>query len=172
MGSTVDGIVYPSAGDFIAPLNAHLQTLAETTQDALDGKAPSVTTSYTPTFTGLTIGNGTVSAKWVKIGAVIFDEIVITFGSTTAVTGAVIAAGLQPGSSSTPTTAFVGQATLQDSGSGYYSGVVRNASTTSIEVYAQTSNGAYVSAAALTATIPHTWATSDKIIINTVRLAA
>ena len=170
MASTASGIEYPTASDFIAPLNAHLQTLAETTQDALHSRAPATSTTYTPTFTNLTLGNGTVSAKYVKDGAIIIDQIVITFGSTTAIMGAVTIAGLQASVSATPM--IVGSVNLHDTGSAYYSGVARAASATSIEIHVQNASGTYTTLGSLSATIPHTWATGDQIIINTVRLAA
>ena len=170
MAATASGIEYPTAGDFIAPLNAHLQTLAETTQEALDDRAPAEATSYTPTFTGLTLGNGTVSAKYNKIGNVIVDEIVITFGSTTAVTGNVVIGGMQAALTNSPF--FTGFANLHDAGATYYIGIVRQESTTSVNVNAQLANATYLNVAKLSATVPHTWATNDQIIVKTVRLAA
>ena len=170
MASTASGIEYPTAGDPIAPLNGHLQTLAETTQEALDGRVPSTVTSYTPTFTGLTLGNGTVSAKYCKVGGVIVDEIVITFGSTTAVTGAVYITGMQ--AASTATGLISSTVNLHDNGNAYYAGAARQSSTTAVEVHAQTASGTYVSLASISATVPHTWAVSDQIIVKTVRLAA
>lgn len=165
MATTADGIVYPVASDFIAPLNTHLQALAESVQDAIATKV-----TYTPTFTGLTLGNGTVSATYVKNGGIIVDEIVITFGSSTAITGAVIIGGLQAANSSSAL--ISGTANLHDSGTTYYAGAVRHASTTSVEVHAQNSAGTYVALTQLSATVPHTWATGDQIIIKTVRIAA
>ena len=170
MASTASGIEYPTASDFIAPLNAHLQTLAETTQAALDGRAPATVTTYNPTFTGLTLGNGTVSAKYCKVGGVIIDEIVITFGSTTAVTGEVVISGMQASSGSNP---FIeGHVNLHDAGSTYYVGVARRHSATAITIHAQNTSSTYASVATLSATVPHTWAVSDQIIVKTVRLAA
>ena len=61
---------------------------------------------------------------------------------------------------------------LHDTGSAYYAGAARVSSATNIEIHAQTSSGAYVSLASLSATVPHTWATGDQIIVKTVRLAA
>lgn len=170
MASTASGIEYPTASDFIAPLNAHLQTLAETTQEALDGRAPAALTTYTPSFTGLTLGNGTVVAKYCKVGGVIVDQITITFGSTTAVTGTVTISGLQSSASVSPM--IVGSINFHDTGTSYYSGVARAASSTSIELMAQNSAGTYLSIGGISATVPHTWATGDQIIVNTVRLAA
>ena len=170
MASTASGIEYPTASDFIAPLNAHLQTLAETTQDALDSRAPATLTTYTPGFTGLTLGNGTVTAKYSRVGGIIVDEIVVTFGSTTAITGAVFITGMQAANS---TTAMISSTVnLHDNGSAYYAGAARVSSANNIEIHAQGAGGSYVSLASLSATVPHTWATGDQIIVNTVRLAA
>ena len=170
MATTADGIVYPIASDFIAPLNTHLQTLAESTQDALDGRAPTTLTTYTPTFTGLTLGNGTVSAKYCKVGGIIVDEIVITFGSTTVVTGNVVINGMQPSINNAPT--FCGTANLHDVGSEYYVGVVREVNSTSVEILADNASSTYLRRSVLSSTVPHTWATGDQIAFTSVRLAA
>jgi hypothetical protein len=171
MASTTSGIEYPVAGDFIAPLNAHLQTLAETTQAALDARAPQTSTTYTPTFTGLTLGNGTISAVYTKTGNVIVDKITITFGSTTAVTGDVVISDLQT-AAYTANGTVCGNALLHDSGTAYYKGSVRQASATSVQVLAESAGGSYVLLTGLTSAIPHTWAIADQIIISTVRLVA
>ena len=170
MASTASGIEYPTASDFIAPLNAHLQTLAETTQDALDARSPAAPATYTPILSGLTLGNGTVSAKSIRTGGVIVDEIVITFGSTTAVTGSVSISGLE--ASQNEVHSLVGSVNLYDNGTAYFPGMVRVLTSTSIAIYAQAVGGTYATLAGLSATIPHTWATGDQIIVNTVRLAA
>lgn len=44
---------------------------------------------YTPTITGVTIGNGTVTARYWQRGKTVVAEALITLGSTSAVTGAV-----------------------------------------------------------------------------------
>jgi hypothetical protein len=43
--------------------------------------------SYTPTWTNLTVGNGTVVAAYKQIGKTAFFRIAITFGTTTTVSG-------------------------------------------------------------------------------------
>jgi len=45
-------------------------------------------------------------------------------------------------------------------------------SATSLAIYAQNVSGTYSYQTAPSATIPHTWATGDQIIIKTARLAA
>jgi hypothetical protein len=44
-------------------------------------------TSYTPTVTGWTLGNGTVSGKWTQIGKTVHGRAKVTIGTTTVITG-------------------------------------------------------------------------------------
>jgi hypothetical protein len=171
MAATADGIVYPIASDFIAPLNTHLQTLAETTQDALDAKAPSTSVTYTPTLTGITLGNGNVSAKYCKVGAVIVDEIVITFGSTTAVTGGIRVVGLEA-SASSEVYMPCGDATLYSSGEVLFGKVMAN-SETEISVYLIKTDSTFAYWESTSSTKPSGfWNSGSKVMIRTTRLAA
>jgi hypothetical protein len=173
MATTADGIIYPVAGDYIAPLNAHIQALAESTQNAIDAKVSSASVSYTPTFQNFTLGNGSVFARYSKIGPIVVDEIEITFGSTTAVTGSmfinslpiahrfvnavkpcgfVIFSDLSPGNN------FLGTPTIFD--------------TNSLHVRTNVVSGVYSVLSNTTGNVPFAWAAGDKIFISTVRLAA
>lgn len=167
MASTADGIIYPIASDFIAPLNTHLQSLAESVQDAIDTK-----TSYTPTFTGLTLGNGTVSATYVKNGGIVVDEIVITLGSTSAVTGAIYINSLPVASANTSQWMPQGAVNLYDNAGTSYLGVALQSTTTSLRILAQNAAGTYVTWNNVSATVPFTWGAGDKIMVRTVRIAA
>lgn len=44
-------------------------------------------TTYTPTVTGFTLGNGTSTHRWMKVGDLIFTKHRLVLGSTSAVTG-------------------------------------------------------------------------------------
>lgn len=46
--------------------------------------------SYTPTWTALTIGNGTNSSSYVQIGKIVFGTVSLTLGSTSAVSGSIL----------------------------------------------------------------------------------
>lgn len=48
--------------------------------------AQGVWQDYIPSFSGLTIGDGTYQAQWCRIGDVVFYRVYVLFGSTTAVT--------------------------------------------------------------------------------------
>jgi len=43
-------------------------------------------TTWTPTYTNITIGNGTVTAKYVRVGKIVTAFFSLAFGSTTAIT--------------------------------------------------------------------------------------
>ena len=44
-------------------------------------------TAYTPTYTNITIGNGTVTARYLQTGKTVTGGVLIVFGSTTSITG-------------------------------------------------------------------------------------
>lgn len=46
--------------------------------------------SYTPTWTGMTIGNGTTTGNYFQIGKAVFGYVSVTLGSTSSVSGAII----------------------------------------------------------------------------------
>ena len=91
MGSTAKGIVYPNAGD--QPRRLAFETLA-TTADTAIGNEVSASVSllglwanFTPTWTASTtnptLGNGTLTGRYVQIGKTVRFSIAVTFGSTT-----------------------------------------------------------------------------------------
>ena len=121
-------------------------------------------TAYTPTLTNLTLGNGTLNAKYVRINKFIFGQISLVFGSTTImgsspsfslpVTGATIISQTGP------------QVYLLDSGVAFYIAGA-NLSTTSITPYAVNVAGTYpTNSANFSLTVPFTWATNDSIQIT------
>lgn len=167
MATTADGIVYPIASDFIAPLNTHLQSLAESVQSAIDTKV-----SYTPTFTGLTLGNGTVVATYVKNGGVVIDEIIITLGSTSAVTGEIYINNLPIASNNSEQFMQCGVVSLYDGISTMNPGIAVQNNATSLRIMALNASGTWVLWAGLSSTVPFTWNAGDKIMVRTVRIAA
>jgi len=170
MATTSGGIVYPVASDFIAPLNTHLQNLAESTQTALDAIVPAPIVEYTPTFSNLSIGNGTIFASYAKVGPIIVDEITIIFGSTTTLSGNLTISGMQPAQYK-GTQMQVGNVVFVDVGGSFYYGLAQQESSTSIAIYAQNTSSTFMTSSSLSATVPFTWAVNDRITIRTVRLA-
>jgi hypothetical protein len=111
--------------------------------------------TYTPTYTNITIGNGTVSSKYTKVGDLIHLEWSITWGSTTSATASPTTIGL-------PFTAGAdgaGSASALDFGSAFFHPIVFR-STTSM-VPRSPSAGSY------SGTVPFTWTTGDVLTITT-----
>lgn len=113
--------------------------------------------SYTPAFTGITVGNGTLSANYMQAGKLIGYRGSFTFGSTSSAT-TTIRVGLpvtaNPATSYLP---FAGNVYLFDTSATarrYWSPV----SSSGTEFLIADSN--YVTA---NATAPWTWATGDQI---------
>ena len=167
MATTANGIIYPVASDFVGPLNTHLQNLATSTQAAINLKA-----TYTPTLNNITLGNGSLYAYSGRSGAVIVDDILITFGSTTTVSGVISLAALPVGEFLSSSNILGGFATFYDlSATTTYSGVVMTNGTTVIPKIENVS-GTYPTLADVNATVPFTWAVGDKLTIKTFRMTS
>jgi hypothetical protein len=120
---------------------------------------PGAWIAYTPTLGNLTIGNGTVTARYTRIGRTVFANIAIVFGSTTAITG-----GLTVGLPLTRVTGNWGNTTIQyeDTGTITYPGFAFE-NPTNIQLLGMRASVAYVDQINLSSTIPFTWTTGDKI---------
>lgn len=125
---------------------------------------------WTPTWTNLTLGNGTQVAKYVQIGKNIDFRISISLGSTSSV-------GTDP-SFSLPGTAassylagtvngeYIGSAMYVDFSTAANPGFIRLFTTTTGGLVASQAGGSYTNAASVTATAPFTFGTSDRIFIR------
>ena len=150
-----------------AVMNAHVRDNLKAIGDAW--------TSYTPALagTGWAIGNGTVAGGYIQAGKLVVFRASITFGSTSTY-----------GASATPTislpvtanSAFTNDGfdcQLIDTGTLRYSGVaVFDGSTTVLSIFAVLASGTYASQTGCRSTIPHTWASTDKIVVSGVYEAA
>lgn len=122
--------------------------------------------SYTPTLNNMTLGNGTLVAKYRQIGKNIDLRISIVWGSTTSLSGSF--------SFSLPVTAvaYAGSAGLTALGTGYiydqsasrpYYLAIGMLSTTTAEVRCLAADQPYLYSFAVNATNPMTFTTSDEI---------
>lgn len=121
--------------------------------------------SWTPTFTNLTIGNGTLSCNYIQIGKHVSARFYLKFGSTTSISGDLIftlpatavaytgTAGVRP----------IGMANMYNTSSSVIKGIVNIASTTTANIRAITANSTYADNAILSSTVPFTWATNYEI---------
>ena len=125
--------------------------------------------AWTPTFTNLTVGNGTLSGQYVQIGKMVHAYLNLTFGSTTAITGAVQVTGLPvaPVSTTAAVNAIVQSNYSDATGNKFWgSSHANNNNTTRIWLSPMTVSGSYIlSNADLSSTVPFTWATSDVLSV-------
>lgn len=121
---------------------------------------------YTPTLTNVTIGNGTVSARYCVIGKTLFYEGKLTRGSTTSFSGGVnISLPKTISTTNKSNECPIGIGTALDSGNAvYYAPPVYGGSATSFYIVAAKADTTYTtisSSGAVNATVPFTWGTGD-----------
>ena len=123
--------------------------------------------AFTPTWTNLTVGNGSVAARYVAIGNVVVASIRFVFGTTSAITGAV--SFTLPSSANTSFDAqYIGQVRFLDAGTGYFSGNCVQSSGTAGEVLVTRADGTYTYDSGIGAAIPMTWTSTDQFWVNIV----
>lgn len=140
--------------------------VARSTDDIWQDAVPlGAWTTYTPTDTSVTVGNGTRLARYSRIGRIIHFFWALTFGNTSAFTGAV-AVGLpvMPAANGF----WIVSVHLLDSGSqNYTAGAIINPSTqTAIPHLGITTGTAITGGGGLTGTIPFTWAVNDRLVVS------
>jgi len=117
-------------------------------------------TTWTPTLGGITIGNGTVSARYAKIGKTVNFNLSITLGTTSLVTGRIT---FTLPSSPIILTHFTGAMT-SGGGTDYLPYIFNVGSTVYCDVF--NVSGTYASAVQASATVPLTWGSGNVIFVN------
>lgn len=118
--------------------------------------------TYSPTYVNVTVGNGTVVARYVRSGKFVAVHWELVLGSTSAI-------GTDP-QVSVPVTAAaqgvepaIGLVSIRDVGVGTYEGTVRFITTTVVVLHVTNTAGTYALRAQITATAPMTFVTGDSI---------
>lgn len=83
MATTANGLPYPIGTDLVVNGDDAIKALAE----ALDTTLLTAYSTWVPTFTGYTQGNGSVGARYHKVGKRVHAYLAIALNSTSAVTG-------------------------------------------------------------------------------------
>jgi hypothetical protein len=124
--------------------------------------------TYTPTLGSITVGNGTLSAKYTKIGKAVIGKISFTLGSTSSVSGT-ITATLPLTAVSIGTVADVppvGNFSAYDATGSLYFGLCVFENTTTLRPHIINASGTYAVQSVINATVPFTWTTGDVLEIN------
>lgn len=127
-------------------------------------------TTWTPTLTALTLGNGTKTGRYAQIGKVVHYRFSFVLGSTSAVTGVpqfslpVAPAAALNASAAEP----IGQVVLVDSGTRFYGSTATLSATPTIVVRLTTSDALFteIDKTDISALIPFIWTTGDQIIVT------
>lgn len=114
--------------------------------------------TWSPTFGNFTVGNATVTARYVQIGKTVHYRLAVTLGNTSAM-GTNPYFTLPVTAVSMGATEPMGVASLRDEGTADYQANVRVNSTTTAGLF---SLGASSVHTAISSTAPFTWTTNDK----------
>ena len=161
-GDLIAGTAADTAGRLAVGANDLLLSAASGETTGL--KYSGAWTTWTPTYADMTVGNGTLTARYAQMGKVVFFDFKIIFGSTTSITGSTPTFTL-PKASVSPVFFFDGN--ILDSNVGNYNASGQIVGGTSI-VYLKVSNvaGTYPVPAAISATVPMTWTTNDEFQLH------
>ena len=121
--------------------------------------------TWTPTYTRITIGNGTVVARYQQIGKTINFFWSLTWGSTTSTTNYPIVSA-PVANFITATQYVIGGATLQDISGALYLGNVQMSGSSGLYINSIGTAGNYADEGVLQTTLPATWTTGDKWTIS------
>jgi hypothetical protein len=163
-GTVLDGVDVKSGatGNIIG----HNDLVNTTTPIRDDGTGtvlpPGVYRDWTPAYTNLTVGNGTVVARHTQNGNLVDCYYELTFGTTTVMgTNPTISTPVSAASTYTNATDWVGGLAILDTGTTSYFGVIRLNTVDRFEPLAQKITLTYLRIERLTSAIPMTWATGD-----------
>ena len=118
--------------------------------------------SYTPTYLNLTVGNGTVTAKYALVGNIMTVTYVLILGSTTVMATNPVVSLPSGYSRAVNNDIPCGVAMLRDTGTANYVGFVQT-NAAGLLVYAATTSSSWLKQDPVTHIWPHTWAATDQI---------
>lgn len=126
--------------------------------------------SFTPSLSGITLGNGTLSTKYCTVNEFVHYYGKITFGSTTVFTSgnAAIALPFAIDITAPAATAVGTQVSYDVSTGGFYPGGIALANATLFYGSPNTANGTWVQWAGFSSVNPFTWATGDVYSFNII----
>lgn len=114
--------------------------------------------TFTPAFTNLTVGNGTLVAKYQYSGNKVDWFISLTWGSTTAITGSFVYC-TYPVTAADTYQAGTNANAFYTIGLSHYPGSIRPKDTAEFYLSIVAASGTYAKANHITATVPATWTT-------------
>ena len=132
-------------------------------------------TTWTPAYTNLTVGNGTVTPRYTNVNGLVLAQYTLVFGSTTSISGGAPLITLPVTAANVynfVTGNAVGTALAVDDTGNRQAMLTHLHSTTQFRVMALTVSGSAVIESSITSTVPFTWATSDVLFAQMLYEAA
>lgn len=156
MALTPRGIYYPDPSG--VPKRQDLQDMATTADTALGTALPSIWQSYSPSLGGLVLGNGTMTARYVRTGTLARGLVKLVMGSTTTYSGTYLIGLPLPVAAPWDSNFPVGRAFFLDSSAGSASRTAGVAVTVDANrVFLVGTN----TGSTITNAVPWTWAVGD-----------
>lgn len=124
-------------------------------------------TTYTPTWTNLTVGNATQTFRYSKLNNIGFIQGELTFGSTTSITAANPRFSL-PSGWTNPVMPVSSFANFLDAGVADWYGWANRWDDTNILLMNGVVNGTYMQGSGCSSTVPFTWGSTDVIRVSAV----
>lgn len=160
-------LIAATANDTPARLAAGANNLVLTTDsaEATGLKYAGAWATWTPTYNGITVGNGTVVARFARTGRTVTANWRLTFGSTTSLTGNLLLIKLPTDTGGQYATYTSIMGLVKYSGvSGEFTGYLDWYNDTfGVRLMTSNASGTYVSSSSTSAAIPFTFATADVI---------
>ena len=117
-------------------------------------------TAWSPTWSGVTVGNGTVVARYSQTGKTVSCYVSFQLGNTSSISGA-IGFSLPVTARAVTSTPLTGNSYIEDNSTAAYTGFFRQDSTSLCGLYAANVAGTYLNLNAATATVPFSWGNTD-----------
>jgi hypothetical protein len=124
--------------------------------------------NFTPTFTNLTVGNATLTGKYINVNKTVFFYVQVNFGTTTSMGNAATLTLPVSAASIAASQGGIYQITFQDHGVGTFDGSLQalNNTATTLRFGGVNSAGTYTTYAETTSTVPIGWGQFDSIYIS------
>jgi hypothetical protein len=123
-------------------------------------------TSFTPSWTNLTPGNGTTAAAYSVFNKILYCTVSFTLGSTSSVGDPVRMTVPNSLVLDTTSQSFLGQALLEETGVASYTGVVQVINSTTIGLFVNNSSGTYGTLNTVNGTRPFSSFSGDKFVFS------
>jgi hypothetical protein len=129
-------------------------------------------TNFSPTYSGISIGNGTASFQYTQLGKIVIVRGAITLGTTSSITATVdISVPVTPKSGTIPVGIPLGT-TVFTNNTLYYPGTILGLGGTNVRWLATNVSATYGTVVDLSATVPFTWGNTHKLFAQYMYEAA